>query len=61
MLAHAGRPADAILGGIDAVKFRSSMTLFHAAAPEEPRFAARSPPSSRARIRARSQSSTPGE
>jgi uncharacterized protein (DUF1810 family) len=40
MLAHAGRSADAILGGIDAVKFRSSMTLFDAAAPEEPRFRA---------------------
>lgn len=39
MLRHAGRPAEAILGGIDAVKFRSSMTLFAAAAPEEPRFA----------------------
>ena len=32
-------PADTILGGIDAVKFRSSMTLFHAAAPAEDRFA----------------------
>lgn len=33
MLAHAGtRSADAILGGVDAVKFRSSMTLFEAAA-----------------------------
>jgi uncharacterized protein (DUF1810 family) len=40
MLAHAGTPAEAILGGIDAVKFRSSMTLFAAAAPEAPRFAA---------------------
>jgi uncharacterized protein (DUF1810 family) len=40
MLGHAGRSADAILGGIDAVKFRSSMTLFDAAAPEEPRFRA---------------------
>jgi uncharacterized protein (DUF1810 family) len=39
MLAHAGTPAEAILGGIDAVKFRSSMTLFQAAAPDEPRFA----------------------
>jgi uncharacterized protein (DUF1810 family) len=38
MLTHAGRPAEAILGGIDAVKFRSSMTLFQAAGPE-PRFA----------------------
>jgi uncharacterized protein (DUF1810 family) len=39
MLGHAGRPAEAVLGGIDAVKFRSSMTLFQAARPE-PRFAA---------------------
>jgi uncharacterized protein (DUF1810 family) len=39
MLAHAGTPAEAILGGIDAVKFRSSMTLFRTAAPDEPRFA----------------------
>jgi uncharacterized protein (DUF1810 family) len=39
MLGHAGIPADTILGGIDAVKFRSSMTLFHAAAPAEDRFA----------------------
>ena len=38
MLGHAGTPAAAILGGIDAVKFRSSMTLFRAAAPDEPRF-----------------------
>jgi uncharacterized protein (DUF1810 family) len=40
MLAHAGTPATAILGGIDAVKLRSSMTLFRAAAPREPRFQA---------------------
>ena len=39
MLAQAGQPAEAILGGIDAVKFRSSMTLFAVAAPEEARFA----------------------
>ena len=39
MLGHAGTPAEAILGGIDAMKFRSSMTLFHAAAPAEERFA----------------------
>ena len=33
MLAHAGTlSAEAILGGIDAVKFRSSMTLFETAA-----------------------------
>jgi uncharacterized protein (DUF1810 family) len=40
MLAHAGTPVTAILGGIDAVKLRSSMTLFRAAAPGEPRFQA---------------------
>ena len=31
--------ADALLGGIDAVKLRSSMTLFGRLAPEEPVFA----------------------
>lgn len=30
--------AEDILGGIDAVKVRSSMTLFHRAAPDEPIF-----------------------
>ncbi len=41
VLAHAGRTtADAIFGGIDAVKLRSSMTLFESAAPNEARFAA---------------------
>ncbi|HVH02948.1 MAG TPA: DUF1810 domain-containing protein [Amaricoccus sp.] len=38
MLRHAGRPAEAVLGGIDAMKFRSSMTLFAAAAPAEALF-----------------------
>ena len=37
MCGHAGLSAEAILGGIDAVKFRSSMTLFEAAAQGEPR------------------------
>lgn len=32
--------AEAILGGIDAIKVRSSMTLFARAAPEEPLFTA---------------------
>jgi uncharacterized protein (DUF1810 family) len=32
------RSAEDILGGIDAVKVRSSMTLFHRAAPDEPIF-----------------------
>lgn len=34
MLAHRGRSAEAILGGIDALKFRSSMTLFEAVADD---------------------------
>src|SRR5262245_40767375 len=34
-----GRSADQIFGGIDAMKLRSSMTLFHRAAPDEPLFA----------------------
>ncbi len=38
VLRQAGRPAEAILGGIDAVKFRSSMTLFGAADPDEALF-----------------------
>lgn len=38
MLTHAGQPAERVLGGIDAVKFRSSMTLFAAAAPSEALF-----------------------
>jgi uncharacterized protein (DUF1810 family) len=34
-----GASAEAILGGIDAIKVRSSMTLFGRADPEEPLFA----------------------
>ena len=34
-----GRGADQIFGGVDAMKLRSSMTLFDRAAPEEPLFA----------------------
>ena len=34
----ADRTAEQILGGLDAVKVRSSMTLFHRAAPDEPMF-----------------------
>ena len=34
-----GATAEEILGFIDAMKLRSSMTLFHRAAPEEPIFA----------------------
>jgi uncharacterized protein (DUF1810 family) len=41
VLAHAGRPPEMIFGGIDAVKLRSSMTLFEAATGEsQTRFAA---------------------
>jgi uncharacterized protein (DUF1810 family) len=35
-----GRSAEQIFGSIDAMKLRSSMTLFHRADPEEPVFAA---------------------
>ena len=38
LAAEPGASAEAILGGIDAIKVRSSMTLFHRAAPEEPLF-----------------------
>ena len=38
VLATTGRSAEEILGGIDAVKLRSSMTLFHRAAPDEALF-----------------------
>ena len=41
VLAHAGQTPEAIFGGIDAVKLRSAMTLFEAAAgASETRFAA---------------------
>ncbi len=35
-----GRTAEQVLGPVDAMKVRSSMTLFHRAAPDEARFAA---------------------
>ncbi len=35
ILTHIGQSAEAILGGIDAIKLRSSMTLFEAAAEGE--------------------------
>jgi uncharacterized protein (DUF1810 family) len=38
LLAHQGVSPSEILGAIDALKLRSSMTLFAAAAPEEPAF-----------------------
>jgi uncharacterized protein (DUF1810 family) len=39
MLAHRGRAPEAILGGIDALKFRSSLTLFEAVADDPLLFA----------------------
>ena len=36
MLLHPDRPAEAILGGVDALKFRSSLTLFLAAGAGAP-------------------------
>ena len=39
LLTHQGLSAEGIMGGIDAVKLRSSMTLFARAAPEQPVFA----------------------
>lgn len=39
VLGTTGRTAEDILGSIDAMKLRSSMTLFHRAAPDEPVFA----------------------
>jgi uncharacterized protein (DUF1810 family) len=35
LLAHGGETAEAILGAVDAMKLRSSMTLFDHAAPDE--------------------------
>lgn len=40
LLGIEGDSAEAILGSIDARKLRSSMTLFHRAAPDEPVFVA---------------------
>lgn len=39
VLATGGRAADEIFGSLDAMKVRSSMTLFHRAAPDDPVFA----------------------
>jgi uncharacterized protein (DUF1810 family) len=36
MLSHPGRSAESILGPVDALKFRSCLTLFEKAAPDEP-------------------------
>jgi uncharacterized protein (DUF1810 family) len=38
VLAVKGRSAGEIFGALDAMKVRSSMTLFHRAAPDEPEF-----------------------
>ncbi len=38
VLASKARSAQELLGGIDAVKLRSSMTLFHRAGPDDPLF-----------------------
>ncbi len=38
--APAGRAAEQVFGSIDTLKLRSSMTLFHRAAPDEPAFPA---------------------
>ena len=38
LLAVEGRSADDIFGPLDAMKVRSSMTLFHRSAPDEPKF-----------------------
>ena len=40
LLGIEGQSAEAILGSIDARKLRSSMTLFHRAAPDDPVFVA---------------------
>ena len=40
VLAVEGRTAELILGPVDAAKVRSSMTLFHRVAPDEPLFGA---------------------
>jgi uncharacterized protein (DUF1810 family) len=40
LLGIEGQSAEAILGSIDARKLRSSMTLFHRAAPDDPIFVA---------------------
>jgi uncharacterized protein (DUF1810 family) len=40
VLAIKGRTAEQIFGSMDAMKLRSTMTLFHRAAPDEPVFAA---------------------
>ena len=39
LLTHEDKSAEEIMGGIDAIKLRSSMTLFARAAPEQPVFA----------------------
>jgi len=38
VLSTTGKTADQVFGSLDAMKIRSSMTLFHRAAPNEPLF-----------------------
>ena len=38
MARHSARTAESIFGGVDAMKLRSSMTLFARADPEQPVF-----------------------
>ena len=38
VLSTTGKTADQVFGSLDAIKIRSSMTLFHRAAPNEPLF-----------------------
>lgn len=40
LLAHSGADPVSIMGPVDAIKLRSSMTLFEAADPSEPAFSA---------------------
>ncbi|MBB3325513.1 DUF1810 domain-containing protein [Microlunatus antarcticus] len=40
VLTHTDRSAEQVMGGIDALKLRSSMTLFARADPEDPAYAA---------------------
>ena len=42
LLAVNGRSAEEILGPLDAIKVRSSVSLFHRASPDDPRASARS-------------------
>ncbi|MGJ3628728.1 DUF1810 domain-containing protein [Sphingomonas sp. MMS24-JH45] len=58
LLAHRGTSAEAIMGAVDAMKLRSSLTLF-ANAGGDPRIAAALEPSSTVRTPRRSRGSSP--